>query len=518
MSTDMDKNATEVINQKAHYHILPLKEQWDTTEDTSIASADSNEDGEEVFIGVEPFEEYELKINQLLVNIGFPKCEVEALQHGPNFSNRVYALTSEANAENKYILRVPMEPEFREDDGVCEAVLNDAAILGFLADKLPVPRVLAYSATAEKALEEPYMLQTRLPGISLNQVYEYLGTEEKFAVIDQYVELISKLEAVTFPTAGTFAASVFEPLSANEFSPLAEPSVTIFNQGNEDFVEKPGTILDRAGSDVISLLRSHIDGWLEQERKFEEQYNNTTGKVPYYNKLKEILEATNSELQLIVLHHWDLEARNIMVAVTPDGYRITDVIDWDEALAYPRNLARRAPDWIWDFRYEEFTGYKDADFHPHLELSDEALELKAYFDEKARSVLGNRYLEDAYGTGRLLRRIWYLVKESMHSTLDFDLMQQLCEEYYGLEEESRLQSEVLLKLQPQVEEPELLLPELPMAGQQAVDLDPVSDTSLGSDEQPASPVQVRKLEPPASLWVRITFWFRSSLDNVRMAL
>ncbi|KAI4178374.1 MAG: hypothetical protein L6R41_008416 [Letrouitia leprolyta] len=500
MPSEMDMGYTD-LSLQAMYTSMPVSEvQWDCPDNISIATADCNE--EEVEIEIECFEVYRTKIEKLLIDIGYPDCEILALQHGLNWSNCVYALTSRANENDKYILRVPMHPDLREDDGICEAVLNNAVTLGYLADKLPVPRVLAYSATGENALEAPYMLQSQLAGISLNQVYEDLDTEEKFAIIDQYIGLISRLEAITFSTAGTFTASVFEPVSTNRFAPLADPDITIFDSGDKDFIGKPENVADRAGSDVRSLLVSHVDGWLEDERKYEEQYHTDTGKVPYYRKLREILAAMDSEIQPIVLHHWDLEARNVMVTWAPEGYKITGVIDWDEALAYPRNLARRAPDWIWDFAYEEPTDYKNSDFHPHLDLSDEALELKAYFDEKAKSVLGEQYLEDAYGTGRFLRRIWSLVKLSMHNPSDLNLMIELCEEH------ATSNMEYI-----ELESDEELEPGNPVlsARQQSVDLGMTPNTLLVTEEPLPLPVELEHPEQPDGLWARMVSWLRSCM-------
>ncbi|KAL9036435.1 MAG: hypothetical protein Q9180_004303, partial [Flavoplaca navasiana] len=452
MSTGMNPSSDEAGTHEVKTPVLAPEDQYNVSDNGSVASADSDEapvvsteeqldesdnasdaptepEDVEYEETVESFEVYKTKIEQLLHSIKFPDCDIEALQHGRDFSNCVYALTSRANSEDKYILRVPVDPEYREDDGVCEAILNDAAILGYLADKLPVPRVAAYSATAENVLEEPYTLQTRLAGTSLNHVYEDLDTKTKCAIIDQYVELMSQVEAVTFATAGKFTASALEPVSTNKFLPLADPEITFFNLGDEDFVAKSGTEADRAGSNVKALLVSHIDGWLETERKHEEKYKEDTGRVPYYNKMKAILETMKVQPQPIILHHWDLEARNIMVTSTPDGYKITGIIDWDDALASPRILGRRAPDWVWDLYHEDFTGYKDTDFHPNTDLSEEGLALKAHFDEKARFVLGDQYLEDAYGAGSLLRRIWYLVQELLHNVSDFELMKDLCEEW-----------------------------------------------------------------------------------------
>lgn len=195
------------------------------------------------------------------------------------------------------------------------------------------------------------------------------------------------------------------------------------------------TKVARTGVQVNDLLVSHLDGWLEFERKHSEKYNESSLRIPYYTKMKTILEKLGAEghfdePQSILLYHWDLEPRNIMVSPTSTGYEITGIIDWDDALALPRTLTRRAPDWIWDFEKEGFTGYLDTDSHPKAEcdLTPENFGLKQYFDRRASLVLGDKYLDDAYGTGGLLRRMWTLIKEMPCSTWYHDLSLELVAE------------------------------------------------------------------------------------------
>lgn len=253
----------------------------DTSDNESITSVTSD------LSEMEPFPEYLPKIEQLVCDIGLAGFSIEALQHGYSFQNCVYALKSFKDDKEQYILRVPVCPNFRETDQKCVAVENDVAILGFLVDKLPVPRVTAYSATKENPLNAPFTVQTRLAGQSL-----------------------------------------------------------------------------------------------------------------------------------------DLEARNIMVEKRSGRWKISGVIDWDDALALPRPLARKPPAWIWDFDPDGFTGYLDNDHHPNADLSDENRALKSHFDATAAAALP-AYLEDAYGRGRWLRRIWTFARSGADDMWYIELIKQL---------------------------------------------------------------------------------------------
>ncbi|KAI4090970.1 MAG: hypothetical protein LQ339_008217 [Xanthoria mediterranea] len=485
--------------------VLASEDQWDDSDKASVATAESEEEEEEEVI--EPFEDYKPKIEQLLLSIGFCDFDIEALQHDLHFSNCVYALTSLTKPEEKYILRVPVCPDLREDDGVCEAIINDAALLGHLADQLPVPRVVAYSATKDNVLGEPYTLQTCLPGERLNNIFEKLDHEGKLTVIDQYVELIAKLEAITLPSAGTFAASALEPNSTNEYCPLAAPEIEFFCKGDEEFILDPTTEANRAGPDMKALLASHIDGWIEKERKHCEECHEESIEIPLYEKMKGILEALDTDgtfhqPQSIVLHHWDLEPRNVMVTPTSEGYKITGIIDWDDALALPRTLARRAPDWIWDFEKEGFTGYMDTDFHPKADsdLSQDNLALKHHFDEKAKVVLGDQYLHDAYGSGRLLRRIWTIVRDPF-SMWTYTLAMEMMKEW----EESQAK-------------PAPVLDESHMAEQQVAEPAMVTDASPVSEDELAESVEASEPQKPVGLWAKVVHCFRCWFRKMKAGL
>ena len=377
---------------------------------------------------MEPFTEYLPKIDQLLGDIGIVGFSVEALQHGYSFQNCVYALSSPKADNEQYILRIPVCPDFQETNGRCIAIENEVALLGFLGDKLPVPRVKAYSATKENALDAPFTVQTRLPGQSLDQIYDDLDHKDKLGIVDQFVEVLAKLELVTFAKAGTLTTSSPLPAAMSDVPRIADPSVTVFNEGDAEFMEDPQVLLDRAGPDIKSFLVSHLNGWIQKELKDEGEEESLT--LADLRHLLAIVEEMDNEKAFkdgpypVVLHHWDLEARNIMVERSEDSWRICGIIDWDDALALARPLARRPPAWIWDSDNEGFTGYLDNDHHPNDNLSDESLALKLHFDAAAAAVLPN-YLEDAYGRGRWLRRIWTFARSGADNMWYIELIKQL---------------------------------------------------------------------------------------------
>src|SRR5947207_12624811 len=62
-----------------------------------------------------------------------------------------------------------------------------------------------------------------------------------------------------------------------------------------------------------------------------------------------------------ILYHCDLEPRNILVVPVYDDiktrteqrWRISSVLDWDDALSVPAVLTRMPPVWLWDFSEDD---------------------------------------------------------------------------------------------------------------------------------------------------------------------
>ncbi|KAL8769048.1 MAG: hypothetical protein Q9209_004834 [Squamulea sp. 1 TL-2023] len=466
-----EANGSHLRDSYSHIDAPEVELQNEAVDDRDDQSVVSTDSGDSI---MEPFEVYKPKVEQLLHDIGLTNCHIEVLQHGHNFQNCVYALTTPSTPEDKYVLRVPVDPDLREEDGVCEAIINDAALLAYIADKLPVPRVIAYSATGKNALGTPFTVQTRLPGVSLDEVYDNLDHDEKLTIVDQYIGLLARIESIQFPASGTFAASQSVSTSTYSFSatlPHTLPhTITSFKKGDDDFVQDPNTAINCAGPNLKAFVVSHVEGWIQKERKHSDQYQESSLTIPYYQKLLAMLDALEGDgafedkHQPIVLHHWDLEPRNIMVLASSSGYQITGLIDWDDALALPRPLARQAPDWIWNCNFEPFTGYLDTDHHPKTELQEANLALKEYYDEKAGMVLGDRYLNDAYGQARWLRRIWTFAKGGVYSTWYWDLIKLLVEDWESQTAQLELSSSNSPISEEQVAEEvvEALLPQKPV--------------------------------------------------------
>ena len=374
---------------------------------------------------MEPFEEYRFKIAQLLNDIELPNFSIEAIQHGYGFMNCIYALTPTGDSTEQYILRVAFDTEHRESDGKCETVENEIVLLEYLKDKLPVPHIKAYCTTKNNVLEAAYTVQTRVEGQSLNHVWKDLDYTERRGIVDEYLKLVVKFESVTFSSAGSLSTSAPLPAAMDDFNTTAQPIVHFFDDtAPQNPTTDPHVIRDRTGSDIKALLTSHLE-MLIQDEVDSDSHEFDFSSTPLYRQCLSMLSEMESEGYFadqphpIVLHHCDLEPRNLMVARDADGaWKITGIIDWDDALALPRPLARKPPVWIWWYPDEEPDAevFYDDDQHgyPEAELSDADRALKAYFDERVEELLPG-YREDAYGRGKWMRRIWTFARAGAYS-------------------------------------------------------------------------------------------------------
>lgn len=398
----------------------------------SIASDESDDSP------MEPFEEYEPKIQQLLQAIGLPDFSIAAIQHGYGYMNCVYALTSLRDPTEQYILRVAIDGFIRDSDGRHETMENDIVLLAYLKDRLPVPRIKAYSTTEDNVLHRAYTIQTRIPGESLAHLWKTMAYEDKYAIVDEFRDLLVKIESVKFATAGTFALSAPLPATATDYPHPADPAIRVFDALAETPLLDPDILRDRAGADVHALLTSHLDKWIRDERD-RGQHDLPCSITPRFESLKAILQDmaaagsfTDQPLP-IVLHHWDLEPRNLLVSKSSGAWHITGIIDWDDALALPTPLARIPPRWIWHFPDEEpglSDGYLTDDQFRDPQLSEEDARLKMYWDTAIEEVLPG-YAEDAYGRGRWLRRIWFFAREGAFRQWQWPFLDQIPEEWAG---------------------------------------------------------------------------------------
>ena len=423
-------------------HQRSLDGESDAQDNASVTSHDS-EDSE-----MEAFDTYKDKILNLCGSLGFQDFVVEVIQHGYSFMNCVYSLTSNTDPTEVYILRVLQSALLRDSDGLCEAMMNEIAVLEYLRDKLPVPRVKCYDLSENNALGKPFTIQTRIAGVSLSDVYEDLFHKEKCGIIDQVIGIMVKLESVQFSNAGKLRSKGdLEQTQSKDYLKTTELAVELFDSRYP--MEEPETdqtrLRNRQGPSLQTLLCSLIEGWLERERedgaadfkqqgKENEWDDEKSWNVPTFKRLLSMLRDLEKESAFIeepypiVLYHWDLEPRNILVENSSGTWKISGIIDWDEIESVPRPLARKPPVWMWDFSEEPESGFLNSDQYPDPKLNKEGQALQDHFRAEIERVLPG-YLKDAYGHGRWLRRLFPYAKAGLSDQTDLKYCDEMLDQW-----------------------------------------------------------------------------------------
>jgi len=309
-------------------------------------------------------------------------------------------------------------------------ILDNVAVNNLLiSHHIQTPRILAYDATLENPLKSTFTVQSFANGIALCDVFERFTREEKYSMIDELVKFYVKANGIRFQYCGRLGFQT--PLdSKTAIVPKARLGDSMFEHPPAGVMKFEVGIMETHPVDLEStlyrLLVSQLQAWLDYECRQSEKPNVSSEAYGYLLLAVEEMEKLEyfvSIPEYTILYHPDLEPRNIL---TDDG-KISTILDWDDVLALPPVLTRKPIAWLWDFNdeYQEPDlpdGYDgDTDLFPidryakgNGKLLDEDQRLKEYFEQQMVGKLGltmQCYMDEVYGRGRWLRRLWRFAKE-----------------------------------------------------------------------------------------------------------
>ncbi|THW21694.1 hypothetical protein D6D23_06337 [Aureobasidium pullulans] len=321
---------------------------------------------------------------------------------------------------------------------------------------LPMPKVLAFNTRRDNALGLPYSIQTRFPGVSLAKAMEAMSLEDKVQMAGQVAALQADMNRIVTKGSGRLMARNAKQLKQMRLNfqthwlNLQEDiGIRGFLSGRNGIGSDRKAHFENVCHSLYSLLDSHLEASFRSE--ISEKHTDEDC-IRAYLKLKDMFEdmenmgwftdADKSDSDG-VLHHWNLQARSIMVDQTEgpsSPWRITGVIDWDLPHTLPPVLTRKPPVWLWGQSYdtellddyqdsfeEEFDGDHDLMYHKEVNsapLTAEELKIKERYEEvlidklyvqKYGDKAKEMYHDDAYGRGRWLRRIWKFNYEGLES-------------------------------------------------------------------------------------------------------
>lgn len=187
----------------------------------------------------ETFATFKDKVQQLCLEV-FPLAKpehlkIERMRGGSH--NRIIGITisdPQSGNEEKYILRVP---RMSFDD----SIELQAATLKFVAErcKFPVPLIHSHDPTKNNPLESTYMIQHRLPGICLYDVWLTLNLIQKKSMVEQMAKIIVEMFNITNPNAG-----VVSPTNTSSSCPQLVQFEDEYPDNRQNLPSKPQTTVE----------------------------------------------------------------------------------------------------------------------------------------------------------------------------------------------------------------------------------------------------------------------------------
>ncbi|KAF6218204.1 hypothetical protein HO133_006165 [Letharia lupina] len=276
------------------------------------------------------------------------------------------------------VLRVP-RPQMAEF-GYIE---REVAILRYVRQNttLPVADVISFDATANNPLESGYVVQSRLPGVSLHAIWDELTHEQRCTVAQEVGKIILALQDVDNSTPGVVEASPADD-GAQNFSvrpfDIKSPYDVDWKTKIPDHI--PDEETEPATQTPLNWFGTQFGRWLAHELL------DNPAQILYWDYQYQFVQVTKQMDSIGILGdgqnclcHFDLAARNVMVQVLPNGaLTVSGMVDWDSAAFAPKFVSCAPPSWLWtDQKYYDAEESETSS----TPSTPEQQELKEVFDD-----------------------------------------------------------------------------------------------------------------------------------------
>lgn len=305
------------------------------------------------------------------------------------------------------ILRVP---RYRTQD-----MYHQVTILNYLKHRLayPVPEVVVIDSTPHNTLGKPYMLQQRLPGRPLDELWPMLNHAQRLSSIRAISTLLLDLRKIRNKCPGLISIrnttyDLKQDLIRTEPIPIPSSSRTAVASDLSGPQTTKAFLLDLC-------TRQHIHTSASSPPACHALWPRITEMI---HKLHDLGLISDSDP--FYLYHGDMRPQNLLVElVSNTKVRISGILDWDSALFAPAFMSMQAPFFAWGNGEDE----RGALVEPR---DDEARELKKVFE----SVVGDEFVKGAYRVELVLaRRLWGVLTKGVTCGDDVWLVEDVLEEF-----------------------------------------------------------------------------------------
>ena len=277
---------------------------------------------------------------------------------------------------------------------------DEAAVLSFIRNhsKIPVPRVLKVDTSPSNVLGAPYMIQTKVPGDKLCHIYPTMTYEEKRSVVKQVAHLLGQMSRISMSSIGILREG------ANDGQVVVGP-----------FKDHPSPdergVHFSNGTTLLSFLTTRFNFYIN----YELSQNPRAQYVPSF--MNAFLEAAQYIAPVpnsrVVLHHSDFHSRNIMVARREGTgeYQVTALLDWDNTMAVPVEMAFSLPSFLWIEKAGDSDGAGEK--LKHIERSRE---LQNLFEDEIVKLIPD--FLDVVQSSKMARKLGWFAAYGLHGSHD----------------------------------------------------------------------------------------------------
>ncbi|EER39391.1 phosphotransferase enzyme family protein [Histoplasma capsulatum H143] len=248
---------------------------------------------------------------------------------------------------------------------------SEVATMELVFLQIPVPKVLAWSASSDNPVGSEYIIMEEAKGKQLTHLWEQMDLEEKKRIIDDIVTIEQKLLSFSFSFLGSlyFTCDSFPGCEAAEV--LGDVPTTIKEDIKRRFVIGP-TAIREFWEKERSLLtidrgpwksaKEYVEAIAHREMAYMSKVSPSCAQVSGYVKLSQAQLSPQEHTQLLqrylasissllpndpdllrsVLWHPDLHDGNIFIH---EG-KISSIIDWQSVWTGPLMLQARTPQLI----------------------------------------------------------------------------------------------------------------------------------------------------------------------------
>ena len=322
------------------------------------------------------FPEMESKVLELCRSFGWPDVWIERLDEEFGIFPLAYGINLKSDSACRYTITINTD----NHQSAAEQIKGQACLSSFLRGRVHTSEAVAYDCTGNNPTNKPFILESRIPGISVAQIYEsVLPIEERRDLVLAMAETVATFQATRFENAGTFEAACTTLASEHDLRLDAViPLITPFRIYGGIF-SKPGPRLDRGTKAwFLSFHSNGIDDHQEllpialavaargclvsaedPRRSITSLYNRYVDEhllgITLHLRLMEIVEEMDqmsffdpNGLDITISPLDGIDPYMIYFEKINDKWQFSGFRCFYDAEALPQVLTRAPPSWLWE--------------------------------------------------------------------------------------------------------------------------------------------------------------------------